>query len=318
MSKISPLIAKYLHEHNTLTLESLGKFTLVGNTEYVDPNEKNAPQNSVSFEYDKNAKNEDEFISFIVKETGKIKPLATADLETYIILGKQLLNISKPLVIEGVGTLNKVSSGTLEFISGNFEPPKINVDNDRDRRSRLAKQSNKNVEKEINFEKNLSDDSSSRGKSKVIRFIGFLGLLALLGGAGYGIWHFLLSNKDTETATVSTNNTAKKDTIKSSTPINTTDTSLKPIVTTPPDSLGRTAYKMVIDVLPKDAALLRYNKLVSYKYKPLLYSKDSITYKIAIPMVAFAKDTTRIKDSLQRLFIVPAQIRAGKVVTIEQ
>lgn len=317
MSKISPLIAKYLHEHNTLNLEGFGKFSLVGNTEYVDPNDKNTSQNTVSFEYDKNAKSDEAFISFIVKETGKIKPLATADLETYIILGKQLLNISKPLVIEGVGTLNKMSSGTLEFISGNFEPPKISVDNDRDRRSRLAKQPNQNREKEINFEKNLNDDSRSKGKSKAIRFLGFLGILAMLGGLGYGIWHFLLSRKDNDTATVTTNNTAKTDTSKVAI-ANTVDTSKKTVPVAAPDSLGRTAYKMVIDVLPKEDATIRYNKLIGYGYKPLMYTKDSITYKIAMPVVAFAKDTARVRDSIQRNFVLPAQIRAGKVVTIEQ
>ncbi|MFN8244987.1 MAG: hypothetical protein U0T56_01200 [Ferruginibacter sp.] len=43
-------------------------------------------------------------------KTRKIKPLATSDLESFTMLGKQFMNIGKPLILEGLGTPFETSS----------------------------------------------------------------------------------------------------------------------------------------------------------------------------------------------------------------
>ena len=48
---------------------------------------------------------DEEFIDFIRRETGKIKPLAESDLDSFLSDGKILLNIDKPFHIEGIGSL---------------------------------------------------------------------------------------------------------------------------------------------------------------------------------------------------------------------
>ena len=50
---------------------------------------------------------DDALIEFIRTHTGKIKPLAESDLESYVADGKLMLNIGKPFHIEGIGTLIK-------------------------------------------------------------------------------------------------------------------------------------------------------------------------------------------------------------------
>ena len=63
-------------------------------------------------------KPDEEFIEFIRTHTGKIRPLAESDLESFISDGKILLNIGKPFHLEGIGTLQKSRAGTYEFYPG--------------------------------------------------------------------------------------------------------------------------------------------------------------------------------------------------------
>ena len=62
-------------------------------------------------------------------------------------------------------------------------------------------------------------------------------------------------------------------------------------------------FKIVIkEFLNKDIAQKEYNKLTSYGHKLLLYTQDSITYKIAMPFTSPVSDTLHAKDSLQLFF----------------
>ena len=45
---------------------------------------------------------------------------ASADLDSYLVLGKQFLNIGKPFIIEGLGVLEKSQQGDYEFRQGFF------------------------------------------------------------------------------------------------------------------------------------------------------------------------------------------------------
>ncbi len=61
---------------------------------------------------------DEDLIDFIRKHTGKIRPLAESDLETFVADGKLMLNIGKPFHIEGIGTLQKNREGVYEFTPG--------------------------------------------------------------------------------------------------------------------------------------------------------------------------------------------------------
>ena len=116
--KLSQLLFPYLLQHKILHLQGLGTLSFDGVP--LSPEKDNdvviLPAGSVQFKADKKAILDPEFIGFISKETGKIKPLATADLESYIENGKQLLNISKPFILDGIGLLQLKNQNLLEFI----------------------------------------------------------------------------------------------------------------------------------------------------------------------------------------------------------
>ena len=61
---------------------------------------------------------DNDLIDFIVQNTKKIKPLASADLDSFLTLGRQFLNIGKPFTIQNLGTLEKLKSGDLNLNPG--------------------------------------------------------------------------------------------------------------------------------------------------------------------------------------------------------
>ena len=114
-------------------------------------------------------------ISFIAQQTGKIKPLATADLDSYVILSKQFLNIGKPLTIEGIGTIQKNQQGDYEFIPGIFITPKIDD---------IPRQLREKRDESVSFE---SESKSGNSKRNLMIAVVIL-LIALIG---LGIYYLL-------------------------------------------------------------------------------------------------------------------------------
>ena len=111
--KIELLIAPYLLTYKTLSLQDIGTFHVT--QDLVLPTEQDKelmlPENAIRFDYNPRAGQDDAFIKYIMEQTRKIKPLATSDLESFTMLGKQFMNIGKPLMLEGLGMLFKNQSG---------------------------------------------------------------------------------------------------------------------------------------------------------------------------------------------------------------
>lgn len=124
--KIEQLIVQHLYNSKKVSLEDIGTFYLSPNVNLSgDEKETVLPENAITFEYQPKAQRDDALVDFIVQHSRKIKPLATSDLESYSILGREYLNIGKPFLIEGLGILQKTQFGTYEFVQGNTINPKL-------------------------------------------------------------------------------------------------------------------------------------------------------------------------------------------------
>src|SRR5262249_31434083 len=66
-----------------------------------------------------------DLINFIAVKTGKMKSLALSDLESYLELAKQFLNIGKPFTFEGIGNLMRIKPGEFEFSPGTIASEKL-------------------------------------------------------------------------------------------------------------------------------------------------------------------------------------------------
>src|SRR5215831_12283610 len=112
--KLPSLLSQYLREQKTLSLPGIGVFSLTGPVASAD----DSFTSNIQFQNKKIKEPDDKLINFIKQETGKIKPLAIADLETFIATGMELLNMGKPFQLEGIGSIQKKKDGEYDFVAG--------------------------------------------------------------------------------------------------------------------------------------------------------------------------------------------------------
>lgn len=179
--KISEILISYLQNHKRLSLPGLGVFTCSEVAAALP--EKDAlpgfPAGSVSFTWNSATPEDPALIAEISSVTGKIKPLASSDLEALVIQGKQLINISKPFTIEGLGSLQKTNKGEIEFLQLVQADSSASPDRKFDEAG-----------EPIQFTKNYLKPTVKRPvKSRNLTVAGLLLVgLVLLGWVGYGVY----------------------------------------------------------------------------------------------------------------------------------
>jgi hypothetical protein len=196
------------------------------------------------------------------------------------MLGKQFLNIGKPFTLEGLGTLDKAQTGELIFIPGQFITPRIEAPK--------ALKENETEEKS-----GLFPDYDSEVKSNSTRTIFIIVVILILGLGAWAAYYFFYQKTDqdvvNETQPVQTNTdsvAAKKDTV--ATPSVTNDGFTFKIV-----------FKESIDT---QEALKALNKYKKYGHTVIMYTDDSVLYKVAEPFTLPLSDTSHIKDSLNKYY----------------
>jgi hypothetical protein len=310
--KLSRLFAEYLIQNKKLTLPGIGSFT-VDETILKTPEQETAGirivPGSVLFHPDKKIAPDQALIEFISKETGKIKPLATSDLESYLELGMQLININKPFILEGIGTLQKNGQNQLEFIQGDAFTGQPELQ---------SKKAGKLFEEEPHPEENLFR-TPPQIKSSPRTLVIILLLLAGIAIIAWVVYYFYnQSNNDEADANAETVTNTVKLEIKPDTIVNNVIDSTVALAV-PKDSVSGIAasqiqtdpgsFKLVLEIANQKRALKRYAELKEYGHKVQLETPDSQNYKLYIPVTAPLSDSIRHRDSLSRFF--------GKKVWIE-
>ncbi|UEG48754.1 hypothetical protein LK994_08900 [Ferruginibacter lapsinanis] len=284
--KIEQLLVQHLYNTKEVTLQGIGTFRLNPSVAMPLENDKDfvMPENAISFEYNLKATEDEALIDFITKQTSKIKPLASADLDSFVILAKQFLNIGKPLTIEGVGTVQKSQHGEYEFIPGQFITPKIDD---------IPRQLREKRDESVSFESESRDDS---GKKKLL--LAMLILLAVVGGLSL---YYFLFYKNNATAPLSTVDTAVVAPVIDTPVIAKPDTTLRAAVTTPSDSV---LFKIVVkEYATKEAAEKALARFSSFGHElVMLAAADSSSYRLAMPFKNPVQDPLIIKDSLIKIF----------------
>ncbi len=284
--KIEHLLVQHFYNNKEVTLQGMGTFRLSPDFVMPTENEKDAiiPDNAITFQYNSRATEDDALINFIVQQTHKIKPLASADLDSYLVLGKQFLNIGKPFRIEGLGLLEKNQQGEYQFTQSHFSNSKLEA--------APAAVRDKMDEDDISF---ASESKPAPVRKKLIVIIAIVIAVGMIGAAA---WYFFIRNTDSPQQTITTappltTDTTKIDTSKTVAAI--IDSSLiKQVPATTNDSY---TFKVVFRVLSKAGALKKMAEL--NKRNVIMYTTDSIHYKLAEQFSLPLSDTTRIKDSLR-------------------
>ena len=312
--KIAHLIAQYLYENKKMQLQGIGEFYLDNFYENPFENEKGkskVPDNAIRFVADKKCREDYGLVEFISAQTKKIKPLAFSDLEDFLSIGKQLLNVSKQFYIDGLGTLILNDRGNLEFLQGNeiFTAPAVDDKINQPIKERIEEQSDN-----LNFEKSYGSNRSSEGKlRKTIIGLAFAAGLFIIGWIG---WYFF--NQWREGKGTTQNSTENiKPVLPSSTQqeppagsIANTD-SLNAAVNSEP--IADSTFNVIIETANRARAFYRFEELKKMGYKVQMSTVDSVKFDIFTSINKPLADSSRVLDSISKFFgrkatIAPKQL----------
>lgn len=286
--RISEILFQFLIEHQQLNLPTIGVLYLKTPITLEEDEGFSIPEDALEFVPNPNTPYDEALINAIAIGSGKIKALAIADLETFIINGKQMMNISKPFIIDRLGIIERNYKGEIHFIPAKPVHSGFNK--------------GKHIEKhqaEIRFDDNYLLKFKKIGiqYKKIVAPISALVVLMLIFWFGYYFFRDAVSIDPQPVNVVAV--TAFKDTSKA-TP--TPPAQVNPIT---PDS-----FFIVIQKITKDKAEARLAELREWGHKVQLVTEDSAISKIRIPIHAPLSDSSQHRDSLARFF--------GRRVWVEQ
>jgi hypothetical protein len=300
--KVDNLLAQYLYQYKKLSLTGIGIFTLDDAAVLSDETAKTkTPIEGIAFVSKNVAQPEDSLIEFIKAQTGKMKALAMADLDSYIMLAHQFLNIGKPFYLEGIGTLQKNRDGSFTFNPGTSIAVKAE-DSDAKKKTGAT-------------EETKTEENSNRDYRGLVLGLGIVATLAVVAFGGYYLY-----NKNADNGAADTSNmrivadsqvtknispdTANHQTMAAppgatpAPPVTTT------AVVTPPPVTPANGFTFVLETPHKRRALMRYENIKDsritedFDSKIQMETKDSVTFKIFVVLPCAPADTTRYKELL--------------------
>lgn len=329
--KLPQLLSQYLYQTKKLDLPGIGSFQL--DPAAVLPQESDrmghVPASGISFKNTNIAVADDALVLFIKEHTGKMKSLASADLDFYLTTGRQLLNIGKPFHLEGIGTLLKNKDGRLDFTPGEYVVSRL--DDLSPERKAVS------VEETGGRQESASSGGSSR---QVLLLLGLVAGLVVIGWGGYYLYkrNNIIEPTAENKATVLPDTTAARRPADSTAgavvrtdsagagkhvdtavtraaaapaPVATAPVGAPPAATAsvPVPGEGQSLYRFVIlQTANKNRALRRYNQLLGYQLNIHMDEKDSAYFKLYFPIAAAIRDTTHIKDSLADVYAAQVTI----------
>ncbi len=308
-----------MYQNRKLDLPGLGIFTL--DPAAVIPGESDkdphSPASGISFKNANITVPEDELIRFIQTHTGKMKPLAAADLDFFLTSGKQMLNIGKPFYLEGIGTLLKNKEGRLDFAPGEYSTARLDEPGP--------------MKKERGEKKKSAFDEPPPGSGyehrtntirQLLLLAGIIGGLVVIGWGGYSLYKrntipdpvierpqpipsrdTTATRPDTVTrAETPPPNVPQANATAGNGATGTSNAIAHPAVNLPLIA-GQSLYKFIIlETSHKGRALRRYNQLLGFQLNIKMEQRDSSWFKLYFPIAATIGDTNHIKDSLADVY----------------
>jgi hypothetical protein len=306
--KIATLLAQYLYSRKKLNLPGFGTFLLDSSfiTEQVHPkNTKPITIEGISFEYNPSVKESPDLLQFISENSGKIKALAAADLESHLELAKEFINIGKTFLFEGIGQVSKVQTGGLAFTPGHLNTEKLTS------HIPLENVASTFIEEPAADYKNIfAIKKEKRNWKKPIA------ILLLLGGIVFAIWGgYSIYKRKTAIRKLSVNEVnndkEKKEKSFPDSVINQTDTITNttvnqtgnPII--PSINIPTGKFKFIVEIANKERGLKRFSTLKGYGLNIQMETNDSVKFKLFFILPANIADTARMVDSLKKIYTPP-------------
>ncbi|NOT50187.1 MAG: hypothetical protein HOP10_02810 [Chitinophagaceae bacterium] len=283
--KLAPLLAQFLYSNKRLDLPGIGTFLLEGPIiEETDSKQgKSLKPGDISFENNHALKETPDLVQYISSQTGKIKALAAADLDSHLNVVQQFLNIGKPFLLEGIGSLVKIKSGEYAFSSGDILSEKF-----KDYTAKEISATSSIEESFSDYKKPMNTGNSKNWRKPAV-------ILLIIAGIGLAVWGGYTVYK----ITTAKNRSAKKEDIKKDETVLVPDTaaqkkdSTAAVVQVPTGS-----FRFVLEVANAKRAFERYSRLKEYQWDVQMETKDSVTYKLFMVLPVAVADTSHVVDSL--------------------
>ncbi len=290
--RLASLLAQFLYTNKRLDLPGIGSFLLDPSVviEAPDPRQAKATNlDGVTFEHNPRIQESPELIAYIASNAGKLKALAAADLDSHIELAKQFINIGKPFLFEGIGSLAKLQSGTFTFNPGPAILEKIADAAGREHHTNSISEESKLDYKSILYLKKIK-----RGWKKPITASLLLAGLAVAVLGGYIIYKKGVNQRNENVDKAPELVLSQQTTVPVADPV-------KNIPVNQPTTNNGT-YKFIVETADKKRGLDRFELLKSWGLPVQMETPDSVNYKLFFILPAQAIDTTRLLDSLKRLY----------------
>ena len=294
--KLAPLLAQYLYQYRRLDLPGIGTFILDSSVVFEPEfSKKNTPfkLDGVFFENNSAIRDSPALVDFIALQTGKIKALAAADLYSLLAEAQQFLNIGKPYLFEGIGSLTKIKSGEFAFTAGLALPiTKIDYSAQEISSDSPLEVSNSDY-KDIFYQRKKKPTWQ-----KPVAIIFLVAGLVLAIWGGYIVYSKTTTkNKKKSTSIKDEPVLMKKDSLA---PQKDSSSSQIPATVIPPGN-----YKFIIEIAGRERALTRFTRLKDYGLDVQLETRDSVTFKLFFLRPALIADTARMIDSLRKIYTPP-------------
>lgn len=290
--KIEQVLVHYLLKTKQLTLQGIGTFYLDASIPASADTEKPVviPENAITFSYDPRVTEDDGLVNFIVEHTKKIKPLAASDLDSFLSLGRQFLNIGKQFNLPHIGTLDKLNSGVLTFVPGELVAQRMAPN-----RIRQEEEPGQDPAEESLFNEYQKERKSNNGGKTILTVL----VLVILGFAVWAVWRYAFSKSQEPQNITSTEGIVP---LKDS-GSNTDSSNIANPQTVSPGPSDTVQFNVVVgEYRTSTYAERRLQQLKTNQRNVILYTDDSTTYKVAEPFDLPLSDTTRILDSLKRYY----------------
>jgi len=292
--KVQDLLGEYLYQHKQLTLPSIGTFELDASVNVYELKEDVLPEDAIRFTQNTQAVVDDALLNFLVQQSGKMKPLAMSDLDSFLNNGWQLLNIGKPFTIKGVGALTR-KGNDLSFIQGAPTLEKTEASGAYNLKDRTRQ---KEEIKELSFE---SEVKKGNGKKVIITLASIIAL-ALIG------WAVYLAIPKNENSGSEETEIQQTDTTLTGTQQDTTDQQLKDTVLQQPTSAADTSFQLILASFKDTAeANKELAKQMSRRKNVTVQQKDSL-YQIILTVNRPKADTAIVKDSLMNYYKIKSKV----------
>ena len=296
--KIANLLAQYLYTNKRLDLPGIGTFVLNPSAVIEEKSKHHSAfTDGISFQSNPSVRDAAALVKYISEKSGKMKVLAESDLESHLEIVQQFLNINKPFLFDGIGTLVKAKQGGYEFTPGHAINTRLKDDPEKEKQV-LSKKDNVDAK----YQAFLATPAvKTPWKKPVIA-------LLILVGIGLAIWSgYTISNKHNNTDDLTAGAGVQ------ATEIVPDSSQIKQAAA---DSIAKLAavpsnYKYVLEVCKAQRAFKRLKTLKDSKLADLvqLETKDSVQYKLFV-LLPTSTDTTKTIEELTAFL--------GKKVYIER